>query len=61
MVSASSASVCRPSSIWELGALLIDILSGGPATYSQLLILKECMGRLVIDLDISEDDVYRMS
>jgi hypothetical protein len=32
--------------------------SGGPGTYSQLLILKEYASRLATDLGISEDDVY---
>jgi hypothetical protein len=32
--------------------------SGGPGTYSQLLILKEYMNRLANDLCVSEDDVY---
>lgn len=32
--------------------------NGGPGTYSQLLILKEFMGRMASDLQISEDDVY---
>jgi hypothetical protein len=32
--------------------------SGGPGTYSQLLILKEYMNRLASDLCVSEDDVY---
>jgi hypothetical protein len=32
--------------------------SGGPGTYSQLLILKECMNRLATDLGIGEEDVY---
>jgi len=32
--------------------------SGGPGTYSQLLILKEYMSRLANDLGISEEDVY---
>ncbi len=38
-----------------------DILyedSGGPGTYSQLLILKEYMSRLAIDLDVPEEEVY---
>jgi hypothetical protein len=32
--------------------------SGGPGTYSQLLILKEYMSRLANDLDVEEEDVY---
>ncbi|KIM22792.1 hypothetical protein M408DRAFT_78514 [Serendipita vermifera MAFF 305830] len=36
--------------------LLID--NGGPGTYSQLLILKEYMNRLAVDLQVEEDKVY---
>ena len=32
--------------------------SGGPGTYSQLLILKEYTSRLANDLDVGEEDVY---
>jgi hypothetical protein len=32
--------------------------SGGPGSYSQLLILKECMSRLAHDAGVSEDEVY---
>ena len=32
--------------------------SGGPGTYSQLLILKEYMSRLAHDMRVSEDEVY---
>jgi len=32
--------------------------SGGPGTYSQLLILKEYMSRLANDLGIDEEEVY---
>jgi hypothetical protein len=32
--------------------------SGGPGTYSQLLILKEYMSRLANDLGVNEEDVY---
>jgi hypothetical protein len=32
--------------------------SGGPGTYSQLLIIKEYMVRLANDLKIDEGDVY---
>ena len=32
--------------------------SGGPGTYSQLLILKEYMDRLANDLGVGEEDVY---
>ena len=32
--------------------------SGGPGTYSQLLILKEMMNRLANDLGANEEDVY---
>jgi hypothetical protein len=32
--------------------------SGGPGTYSQLLILKEYMSRLANDLEVAEEDIY---
>jgi hypothetical protein len=32
--------------------------SGGPGTYSQLLILKEYMDRLANDLGVGEEEVY---
>jgi hypothetical protein len=32
--------------------------SGGPGTYSQLLILKDYMSRLSNDLDVREDSLY---
>jgi hypothetical protein len=32
--------------------------SGGPGTYSQLLVIKEYMARLANDLGIDEGDVY---
>jgi hypothetical protein len=32
--------------------------SGGPGTYSQLLILKDYMSRLSNDLDVIEDGLY---
>ena len=32
--------------------------NGGPGTYSQLLILKECMSRLANDLNVAEEDLY---
>ena len=32
--------------------------NGGPGTYSQLLILKECMNHLAADLELAEDDIY---
>jgi hypothetical protein len=32
--------------------------SGGPGTYSQLLIIKEYMVRLAIDLGVDESEVY---
>jgi hypothetical protein len=54
----SLASVCR---LIEPGssALLTSLAdSGGPGTYSQLLILKEMMRRLATDLGVNEDVVY---
>jgi hypothetical protein len=60
MESVFSAWVCRSCAISGVGAsdppLHLD--SGGPGTYSQLLILKEYASRLATDLGISEDDVY---
>jgi hypothetical protein len=55
----SSASVVVPSNL-EVGAtdLLHSPDSGGPGSYSQLLILKEYMGRLASDLGVGEEDVY---
>ena len=32
--------------------------SGGPGTYSQLLIVKEYMNRIVVDTGVDEDDIY---
>ena len=57
---ASSALVCHPLLIPGIGAinLLLPTDSGGPGTYSQLLILKEYMSRLASDLGVLEDDVY---
>jgi hypothetical protein len=45
---------------WKAGAtyLFHRADNGGPGTYSQLLILKEYMGRLASDLNIAEEDVY---
>ncbi|KIM20144.1 hypothetical protein M408DRAFT_334121, partial [Serendipita vermifera MAFF 305830] len=40
------------------GICILSFDNGGPGTYSQLLILKEYMGRLASDLNISEDEVY---
>jgi hypothetical protein len=37
---------------------LICADSGGPGTYSQLLIIKEYMSRLANDLGVEEEDVY---
>jgi hypothetical protein len=60
MESASSALVCHPLLVLEVCAIdrSRHLDSGGPGTYSQLLILKECMVRLATDLGVSEDDVY---
>jgi hypothetical protein len=60
MASASSASVCRPSCVEQVGAIDLHphVDSGGPGTYSQLLILKEFMSRLANDAGVSEDEVY---
>jgi len=56
---ASLALVCSPFGRWVRDHSHISLAdSGGPGTYSQLLILKEYMGRLASDLAISEDDVY---
>jgi hypothetical protein len=48
------------SSIQQVGAIDLHPRadSGGPGTYSQLLILKECMSRLANDLGVLEDEVY---
>ena len=56
----SLASVCRPleSGRWALTHPCHSADSGGPGTYSQLLILKEYMNRLANDLGVSEEDVY---
>jgi hypothetical protein len=45
---------------WKLGATDLSHCpdSGGPGTYSQLLILKEYMSRLANDLGVDEEDVY---
>ncbi|KIM21557.1 hypothetical protein M408DRAFT_102455, partial [Serendipita vermifera MAFF 305830] len=40
------------------GICILSFDSGGPGTYSQLLILKEYMARLSSDLQIAADDVY---
>lgn len=40
------------------GVCLLSFDNGGPGTYSQLLILKEYMGRLASDLQVVEDEVY---
>ncbi|KIM28992.1 hypothetical protein M408DRAFT_329034 [Serendipita vermifera MAFF 305830] len=40
------------------GLCILSFDSGGPGTYSQLLILKEYMSRLASDLTVAEDDVY---
>ncbi|KIM22344.1 hypothetical protein M408DRAFT_291301, partial [Serendipita vermifera MAFF 305830] len=40
------------------GVCILSFDSGGPGTYSQLLILKEYMARLSSDLQIAEDEVY---
>jgi hypothetical protein len=55
----SLASVCCSLAL-NLGALthLICADSGGPGTYSQLLIVKEYMSRLANDLGVEEEDVY---
>ena len=54
---ASSASVCR--SLEPERSAPTDPShsadSGGPGTYSQLLILKECMSRLANDLGVGEE------
>jgi hypothetical protein len=55
------ASACRSFAVvWKLGATdpynFTD--SGGPGTYSQLLILKEYMSRLANDLGCNEDEIY---
>ena len=56
----SSASVCH-SFEPEKGTLTEPSHctdSGGPGTYSQLLILKDYMSRLANDLGVSEEDIY---
>jgi hypothetical protein len=56
---ASSALARYLPPIQELSAIDMFITdSGGPGTYSQLLILKEYMSRLATDLNVSEDDIY---
>ncbi|KIM28618.1 hypothetical protein M408DRAFT_69473, partial [Serendipita vermifera MAFF 305830] len=35
-----------------------SIDTGGPGTYSQLLLLRECMCRLASDLGVEEDNIY---
>ncbi|KIM22338.1 hypothetical protein M408DRAFT_291249 [Serendipita vermifera MAFF 305830] len=40
------------------GICILSFDSGGPGTYSQVLILKEYMARLSSDLHVAEDEVY---
>lgn len=42
----------------EIGIRILSFDNGGPGTYSQLLILKECMSRMANDRGVEESELY---